>query len=150
MIKLINRQSSWLGASESLHISIRKWRLGWNGSPTKSQSSILIFRKLVEIVSANPYNLVLKVYRWSAVVRGAVFHGVEGIVHTRKLKQHYGIRRGKVFEPGVHDEEDSYIDPYYNIKYTRDNVQWLAAKVCARFCCFTRCKVEKKIGWRRQ
>ncbi|PUU83105.1 hypothetical protein B9Z19DRAFT_1189884 [Tuber borchii] len=67
-------------------------------------------------------------FSWSAVVRGAVFHGVEGIVHTRKLKQHYGVKIGVIFKPGVHDEEDSYIDPFYETKYTRDNVKWLAGK----------------------
>ena len=84
------------------------------------------------------------------MVRGAVLHGVEGIVHTRKLKQHYGIILGKKFQPGVHDEEDSYMDPFDDIKYTEDNVKWLAGKVWALLCCFTRCKVEKKIGRRRQ
>ena len=150
MVKLINRQFSWLGASVNLHTSIRKFRLGLDGSPTIFESSIPIFRKLVEILSANSSNRVLKVYSWSAVVRGAVFHGVEGIVHTRKLKQHYGIIRLKNFEQGVHDEKDSYIDPFDGIKYTCDNVDWLAGKVWAPFCCFTRCKVEQKIGRRRQ
>jgi len=84
------------------------------------------------------------------VVRGAVFHGVQGIVHTRKLKQHYGIKIGTKFQPGVHDEEDSFIDPFDDMKCTRDNVNWLAGKVWAPFCYFTRCKVEKKIGRRRQ
>jgi len=56
----------------------------------------------------------------------------------------------KKFEVGVHDEEDSFTDPYYDREYSRDNVEWLAAQVCARFCCVTRCKVEKKIGRRRQ
>ncbi|KAG0124762.1 hypothetical protein HOY82DRAFT_617537 [Tuber indicum] len=65
---------------------------------------------------------------WSAVVRGAVLHGLEGIVHTRKLKQHYGVIIAKRFEAGVHDEEDSFVDPYYGTKYTRDNVEWLATK----------------------
>ena len=135
-----------MGASANLHISIRKFRLGLDCSPTKFELSIPIFRKLVEILSANSSNRVLKVYSWSAVVRGAVFHGVQGIVHTRKLKQHYGIKLGKIFEPGVHDEEDSYIDPFDDIKYTGDNVDWLAGKVWAPFCCFTGCKIEKKIG----
>jgi len=67
-------------------------------------------------------------FSWSAVVRGAVFHGVQGIVHTRKLKQHYGIKIGTIFEPGVHDEEDSFTDPFDDIKYTWDNVDWLAGK----------------------
>ncbi|PUU75808.1 hypothetical protein B9Z19DRAFT_1030174 [Tuber borchii] len=67
-------------------------------------------------------------FSWSAVVRGAVFYGVEGIVHTRKLKQHYGIKLGTEFKPDVHDEGDSYIDPFDDIKYTRDNVNWLARK----------------------
>ena len=133
-----------MGASANLHISIRKFRLGLDGSPTIFELSIPIFRKLVEILSANSSNRVLKVYSWSAVVRGAVLHGVQGIVHTRKLKQHYGVKLGKVFQPGVHDEEDSYMDPFDDIKYTRDNVEWLAAKVWAPFCCFTRCKVEIK------
>ncbi|PWW74262.1 actin-like ATPase domain-containing protein [Tuber magnatum] len=67
-------------------------------------------------------------FSWSAVVRGAVLHGIEGIVHTRKLKQHYGVVIAKKFEVGVHDEDDSFTDPYYETKYTRDNVEWLAAK----------------------
>ncbi|PUU78958.1 hypothetical protein B9Z19DRAFT_980951 [Tuber borchii] len=67
-------------------------------------------------------------FSWSTVVRGPVFHGVEGIVHTRKLRQHYGIILLIEFEPGVHDEEDSYMDPFDDIKYTRDNVRWLAGK----------------------
>ncbi|CUS11601.1 unnamed protein product [Tuber aestivum] len=67
-------------------------------------------------------------FSWSAVVRGAVLHGVEGMVHTRKLKQHYGVKVATKFEPGLHDEEDSFIDPYYEIKYSRDNIEWLAAK----------------------
>jgi len=134
----------------NLHIFIKKCRLGLDGSPTKFESSILIFGKFLEILQANSSNRVLKVYSWSAVVRGAVLHGVEGIVHTRKLKQHYGVVIAKKFEAGVHDEEDSFTDPYYDTKYTRDNVEWLAAKVCARFYCFTRCKVEEKIGRRRQ
>ena len=146
MIKLINRQFSLLGASANLHTSIRKCRLGLDGSPTKFELSIPIFRKLVEILSANSCNCILKVYSWSAVVRGAVFHGVQGIVHTRKLKQHYGIKLGKQFEPGVHDEEDSYMEPFYDIKYTRDSVQWLAGKVWALFYYFTRWKVENEIG----
>ena len=54
MIKLINRQFSLLGASVNLHTSIRKWRLGLDGSPTKFELSIPIFRKLVEILSAIP------------------------------------------------------------------------------------------------
>jgi len=149
MIKLINRQFSWLGASANLHTSIGKFRIGLDVSPTKFESSIPIFRKLFEILSANPSNRVLKVYSWSAVVRGAVLHVVEGIVHTRKLKQHYGIIRMKKFQPGVHNEEDSYTDPFDDIKFTEDNVDWLAGKVWARFCCLTRCKVEQKIGRRR-
>ncbi|PUU75810.1 hypothetical protein B9Z19DRAFT_1152327 [Tuber borchii] len=67
-------------------------------------------------------------FSWSAVVRGSVLHGVQGIVHTRKLKQHYGMRLGIEFKPGVHDEEDSYINPFDEIKYTRDNVKWVARK----------------------
>ena len=133
----------------NLHIFIKKFRLGLDGSPTKFESSIPIFGKFLEILQANSSNRVLKVYSWSAVVRGAVLHGVEGIVHTRKLKQHYGVVIAKKFEPGVHDEEDSFTDPYYDTKYTRDNVEWLAAKVCACFYCFycfTRCKVEEKLG----
>ena len=137
-----------MGASANLHISIRKFRLGLDCSPTKFELSIPISRKLVEILSANSSNRVLKVYSWSAVVRGAVFHGVQGIVHTRKLKQHYGIKIGTKFEPGVHDEDDSYIDPFDEIKYNLDNVEWLAGKVWAPFCYFTGCKVEKKIGGR--
>ncbi|RPB00764.1 actin-like ATPase domain-containing protein [Choiromyces venosus 120613-1] len=67
-------------------------------------------------------------FSWSAVVRGAVLHGLESIVHTRKLKQHYGVSIAKRFEEGVHNEEDSFTDPYYGAKYTRDNIEWLAAK----------------------
>ena len=130
----------------NLHIFIKKCRLGLDGSPTKFESSIPIFGKFLEILQANSCNRVLKVYSWSAVVRGAVLHEVESIVHTRKLKQHYGVVIAKRFKPGVHDEEDSFTDPYYDTKYTRDNVEWLAAKVCACFYCFTRSKVEEKIG----
>jgi hypothetical protein len=70
-----------------------------------------------------------RTYSWSAVVRGAVLYGVGGIVHTRKLKQHYGVKLAAPFISGTHDEADAFVDVFYGTKYTRDNVRWLAAKV---------------------
>ena len=68
-------------------------------------------------------------HSWSAVVRGAVLYGVGGIVHSRKLKQHYGVKIMTHFIPGIHDEADSYIDPFNGTKLASSNVDWLAAKV---------------------
>jgi hypothetical protein len=65
------------------------------------------------------------------VVRGAVLYGFDGIVHTRKLKQHYGIKIGTSFIPGIHDEADAYIDPFDGSKRSRDNVRWLTVKATA-------------------
>jgi hypothetical protein len=83
-------------------------------------------------VSRTPSTLSAKLtrtYSWSAVVRGAVLYGVDGIVHTRKLKQHYGVVLNTRFIPGIHDEEDAWIDPFDGLKRSGDNVDWLAAKV---------------------
>lgn len=92
--------------------------------------SAYLFKEVQAWVKRQSYKIriINPVFSWSAVVRGAVLHGVEGIVHTRKLKQHYGVVIATKFEAGLHDEEDSFIDPYYKTKYTRDNVEWLAAK----------------------
>ena len=68
-------------------------------------------------------------YSWSAVVRGAVLYGVGGIVHTRKLKQHYGVAGMIHFIPGIHDEARAYIDPFDGGKRLMNHVKWLAAKV---------------------
>lgn len=66
---------------------------------------------------------------WSAVVRGAVLYGVDGIVESRKLKRHYGVRMGTIFNPAIHDEVDAFHDVFDNIKWSRDNVEWLGSKV---------------------
>lgn len=72
---------------------------------------------------------LIQSYSWSAVVRGAVLYGVGGIVHTRKLKQHYGVTMKAHFIPGIHNEARAYIDPFDGRKLVSHNVEWLAAKV---------------------
>lgn len=56
-------------------------------------------------------------------------HGLENIVLSRKLVQHYGVQMNTLFQIGTHDEEDAFIEKFYNLKFTYDNVNWFAAKV---------------------
>lgn len=76
------------------------------------------------------FAIVIDAARWSAVVRGAVIHGIEtkGIVEARKLKRHYGVVLGTPFDPSIHEEEDSFFDIFTMMKMTMDNVEWLAGK----------------------
>ncbi|RPA76200.1 actin-like ATPase domain-containing protein [Ascobolus immersus RN42] len=65
---------------------------------------------------------------WSAIARGACLHGIEGIVRSRKLKQHYGLKLGIRFREGYHKEEDSFYDDWTGLKYSSNNISWYAEK----------------------
>src|SRR5690606_19268195 len=66
--------------------------------------------------------------RWSAVSRGAVLHGLEGVVQSRKLKQHYGVALCEPFRNGIDDENTAYSCIFTGLKYCNDRVSWFAAK----------------------
>ncbi|RPA76190.1 actin-like ATPase domain-containing protein [Ascobolus immersus RN42] len=65
---------------------------------------------------------------WSAISRGACLHGVGGVVKSRKLKQHYGLRIGTSFIEGYHKEEDAWFSDWTGKKHTSNNIDWYASK----------------------
>ena len=105
-----------------------KLRIGRGANRARSESLTQRFRMSLPLHALLLTTLTISC-SWSAVVRGAVLYGIGSIVYTRKLKQHYGVIIATDFIPGIHDEADSYIDPWDGTKLTGNNVQWLAAKV---------------------
>lgn len=67
--------------------------------------------------------------RWAAVARGAVIHGVESIVDTRRLKQHYGVVLAAPFDPDVYDKSTVHFDPFTMLFIADDHVEWFASMV---------------------
>lgn len=71
----------------------------------------------------------IDIARWAAVARGAVIHGLESIVDTRRLKQHYGVLLSAPFDPDVYDMSTVRFDPLTMLLLADDHVEWFAAKV---------------------
>jgi len=64
---------------------------------------------------------------WPAIVKGAVSHGLEGVVYRRKLQCHYGVQLDEPFDPNIHDRRFTYVDLFDNITLCSDCVTWFAA-----------------------
>jgi hypothetical protein len=70
-------------------------------------------------------------YSWSAVVRGAVAVGLEGInsaVVYRKSRRHYGTVCCTPFKHSVHDEADWFIHPQTRLPTADNQMMWLMTK----------------------
>ncbi|KAH8659361.1 hypothetical protein BGZ60DRAFT_382721 [Tricladium varicosporioides] len=69
---------------------------------------------------------------WSAVVRGAVSRGLEGIngglVAVRLARKHYGTYASEVYRPSFHHPDDMYIDELTGSKYAKGQMTWLIDK----------------------
>lgn len=81
------------------------------------------------IVNSRRYPTYRNLHRWTAVARGAVIHGIQSLVDSRKLKEHYGVIMGSPFNPRFYDRDTAYFDPFYSCLMTNDHVEWFAAKV---------------------
>lgn len=57
-----------------------------------------------------------------------MLHGLESMVQSRKLKQHYGVFLSKPFRPGIDREETAYYHLFSGVKYCNDRVSWFAGK----------------------
>ncbi|TGO59243.1 hypothetical protein BOTNAR_0166g00110 [Botryotinia narcissicola] len=65
----------------------------------------------------------------SAIVRGAALRGLEGIApRFKQTRRHYGISLSMPFREGIDPEEDSYIDPWGNLKRCSGRMEWLIFK----------------------
>lgn len=69
---------------------------------------------------------------WSAVVRGAVYRGLErpkgGFISSRLARRHYGTYIHERFIQGVHIEEDAFNDRFTGEKRARGQMVWLLGK----------------------
>ncbi|KAJ5931069.1 hypothetical protein N7466_006562 [Penicillium verhagenii] len=66
---------------------------------------------------------------WSAVVRGAVYRGIQGNqVENRKARSHYGIEISAIFDPTKHRREDRYWCDFYEKWLARYQMQWYIHK----------------------
>lgn len=63
------------------------------------------------------------------MARGAVVHGVESIVDTRRLKQHYGVVLSVPYDPDVYDGSTVRFDPLTMLLIANDHVEWFASMV---------------------
>lgn len=60
----------------------------------------------------SPMEILQPENAWTAVVRGAVLHGLDtrDLVASRKARRHYGTLVTHYWDPRIHDEEDKYWD----------------------------------------
>ncbi|KAJ5633351.1 hypothetical protein N7490_009690 [Penicillium lividum] len=66
---------------------------------------------------------------WSAVVRGAVYRGLEGNqVVNRKARCHYGVTHRSGFIPGLHDLKDRVWNDYEEKWQARKQMKWYIIK----------------------
>lgn len=86
---------------------------------------------LLFVVNSVRYYTYQRVSRWTAVARGAVIHGIQSLVDSRKLKEHYGVIMGAPFFPELYDAQTAYWDPFFSCLMTNDHVEWFASKVSA-------------------
>lgn len=81
------------------------------------------------IANLRRYSAYKNLHRWTAVARGAVIHGIQSLVDSRKLKEHYGVIMSSLFNPRFYDKDTAYFDPFYSRIMTSDHVEWFAVKV---------------------
>ncbi|KAJ8060112.1 hypothetical protein OCU04_011722 [Sclerotinia nivalis] len=73
--------------------------------------------------------LIRPLHPQSAVVRGAALRGLEGISpRVKQLRRHYGVCLSMYFRKGIDPEENSYIDPWENVKRCSGRMEWLILK----------------------
>ena len=72
---------------------------------------------------------------WSAVVKGAVCCGLEGIeslekrlIVSRRARKFYGLSRHSTWDSSKHHPDDYFIDAVDGKPYARSQMQWLMAK----------------------
>lgn len=58
-----------------------------------------------------------------------MIQGIESLVDSRKLKEHYGLMMGAPFNPRLYDIDTAYFHPLYGCLMTDDHVEWFASKV---------------------
>lgn len=67
--------------------------------------------------------------RWSAVARGAVCKGLEGInnkaITNRKCRRYYGSDCNPVFDSFKHNHSESYISTFDGVKRASSQMNWL-------------------------
>ncbi|PYI36946.1 actin-like ATPase domain-containing protein [Aspergillus indologenus CBS 114.80] len=68
-------------------------------------------------------------YAQAAIVQGAALRGLQGLQPTtRRCRRHYGFKMSMLFEEGVDDESDAYIDEWTGLKYTARFMKWMISK----------------------
>ena len=82
----------------------------------------------VKLRSAVSCSLLLFVrFRWGAIAKGAVAHGLECLTMTRRrLPCHYGVHLDELFDPEKHRESASYIDQFDGLRRSSDSITWFA------------------------
>jgi hypothetical protein len=91
-----------------------------------------LFKKISEYCEKRRILARKPTFPWSAVVRGAVCRGLEapstGLIAVRLARRYYGTPVSIVFEEGVHDQEDAYIDDFTKKKYAKGQMRWMIDK----------------------
>ncbi|KAI9367138.1 actin-like ATPase domain-containing protein [Aspergillus egyptiacus] len=90
-------------------------------------ASDYLFRRLQE---ANPMTTILQPPNsWSAIVSGAVHHGLEGNkVHMRIARRHYGVQANAKWNPRLHSESQKWLHPLVEEYYVRGQMSWFIYK----------------------
>ncbi|KAJ5548339.1 hypothetical protein N7513_005573 [Penicillium frequentans] len=66
---------------------------------------------------------------WSAVVRGAVYRGLEGNqVDNRKARSHYGVCKQSTFNPAIHQGKSPQWDKLEEKWFVHNQMQWYITK----------------------
>lgn len=65
-------------------------------------------------------------------MRGAVCRGLEGpqsgLIAVRLSRKHYGTYASETFIPGVHNDQDAYVDRFTGRKMAKGQMTWLVDK----------------------
>src|SRR5277367_128079 len=76
---------------------------------------------------------ILTVSRWTAVVRGAVIHGIEkldnrNLTIMKSCPRSFGIMLSQAYKASRHDSRDCYTDAFTNRTMANGQLIWLIRK----------------------
>ncbi|KAM7198281.1 hypothetical protein V8F33_005072 [Rhypophila sp. PSN 637] len=91
-----------------------------------------LYKKIQEYCSQRGIQTRQPPFPWSAVARGAVCRGLEGVdgglVAVRLARKFYGTPAAEPFRPGYHDPDDMFIDELTGRKLARGQMTWLCER----------------------
>ncbi|KAK3378944.1 hypothetical protein B0T24DRAFT_663235 [Lasiosphaeria ovina] len=98
-------------------------------------SNPYLYSKIEEYCSQRSIAARFPPHPWSAAARAAVCRGLEigtddlhHVIVVRLARQHYGTPVANIFQPGVHDPEDMFINRFTGLEMARGQMSWLSEK----------------------